>query len=72
MSANRNGSLTYNVSPDAGYYTHYVDSTDPARRIQGNIMVALEPRLTVPRDLPAGSVVEIHNIATPTAGASSM
>lgn len=60
--ANRNPALTYNASPDAGYYTHYVDSTHGSATNDGNPYGSPSiPRLSPPLDLPAGSVVEIHN-----------
>jgi hypothetical protein len=62
---NRNPALTYNASPDAGYYTHYVDSTHAsATNTNNDYGSPTTPRLTVPFNLPAGSIVEIHNIAS--------
>jgi hypothetical protein len=58
---NRNGNLAYYESPSSGYYTHYVDNTDPNATDSGNTYGTVKtPRLTVPVDLPAGSVVEVH------------
>ncbi|MBI5865310.1 MAG: tandem-95 repeat protein [Planctomycetes bacterium] len=60
---------TYNFSsgaapyPDAGNgpYTHYVDNTHPQATDSGNPYgTASQPRVSVPGNLPAGSVVEIH------------
>jgi len=45
-----------------GPYTHYVDNTHPSATNSGNPYGTPElPRLTIPRGLPAGSVVEVHN-----------
>jgi hypothetical protein len=61
-AGNRNESLTYNASLDAGYYTHYVDSTHGSATNTDNPYGSPSvPRLSPPLDLPAGSVVEIHN-----------
>ena len=49
--------------PDAGNgpYTHYVDPSDASATDSSNIYgTPGTPRVTIPRDLPAGSVVEIH------------
>jgi len=44
-----------------GPYTHYVDNTHPSATDSGNTYgSASKPRDTIPRDLPAGSVVEVH------------
>lgn len=62
IPGNRNGDLTYNASPDAGYYTHYVDSTDLNSTDTSNDYGSpSKPRLNIPATLPEGSVVEIHN-----------
>ncbi|MBN1399013.1 MAG: hypothetical protein JXA06_13350, partial [Bacteroidetes bacterium] len=62
--SNRNPALTYNASPDAGYFTHYVDSSDPASTDSSNTYGSIaKPRKTIPKGLPAGSVVEVHNSA---------
>jgi hypothetical protein len=59
---NRNPSLTYNASPGGGYYTHYVDSTDPnATNTTNDYGSPEKPRTSIPTTLPEGSVVEIHN-----------
>lgn len=45
----------------SGPYTHYVDNTNPAATDDSNPFGTPSlPRLTVPRDLPPGSVVEVH------------
>ena len=48
----------------AGYYTHYIDNTDPNATDDSNPSGTAErPRLTIPRsltDLPPGCVVEIR------------
>ena len=44
-----------------GPYTHYIDNTDPNATDTSNPYgTAGTPRKTVPGDLPAGSVVEVH------------
>ncbi len=56
--------------PDAGHgpYTHYVDNTHPSAADTGNPFgSAALPRRSLPKDLPAGSVVEIHGGPYPTA-----
>ncbi len=69
---NRAAGLTYNASPGGGYYTHYVDSTDAASTDTDNDYGSpAKPRKTVPRDLPAGSVVEVHNGMNYNGGDSS-
>src|SRR4030042_642005 len=61
----RNESLTYQASASGGYFTHYIDNTDPAATDDSNPYGSIAvPRLTVPRDLPAGSIAEINNGAT--------
>lgn len=65
---NWNGDLTYYVSPSGGYYTHYVDSTDENASTNGSPSGYGSPdypRLTVPRNLPSGSIVEIHHNINP-------
>jgi len=60
--ANRNGDLTYTQNTEGGYYTHYIDSTDPnATDTSNSYGSPTKPRRTIPRPLPEGSVVEIHN-----------
>ncbi len=45
----------------SGPYTHYVDNTDPLATDTSNPYgTAAKPRVTIPIDLPEGSVVEIH------------
>ena len=52
----RNAALTYNLSPDAGYYTHYVDSTHGSATNTDNPYGSPSvPRLSPPPDLPVGS-----------------
>jgi hypothetical protein len=44
-----------------GPYTHYVDKTSPQATDTNNTFgTPAKPRLTVPENLPAGSVVEVH------------
>ena len=60
----RNPELTYQESTEGGYFTHYVDANNANATDSGNDFGSMAtPRLTVPRNLPAGSVVEIHNNA---------
>jgi hypothetical protein len=59
--ANRNPSLTYTQNAEGGYYTHYVDNTHPtATDAGGNLGTKTTPRLTIPMNVPEGSVVEIY------------
>ena len=54
------GPASYPTSDD-GPYTHYVNADHPNASDEGNPFGSpLQPRLTVPSILPAGSVVEIH------------
>lgn len=60
---------------DAGHgpYTHYVDSSSPNATDSGNPYGSpATPRDTIPRALPEGSVVEIHNSASPNGFGSSL
>jgi len=62
VPANRNPALTYTQNAEAGYYTHYIDSTDPNATDTSNPYgTAAKPRNTIPMNLPVGSVVEVHN-----------
>ena len=55
-----NGSEPYKDAGN-GPYTHYVDNTNPNATDDGNPFGTPEvPRLTIPSELPAGSVVEVH------------
>jgi hypothetical protein len=59
--ANRNTELTYTQNAEGGYFTHYIDNTDPNATNTSNSYGSLsKPRLTIPTSLPAGSVVEVH------------
>jgi hypothetical protein len=64
--ANRNPALTYTQNEEGGYYTHYIDSTDPnATNTTSNPYGSpSKPRRSIPMDLPEGSVVEVHNSTT--------
>ncbi len=54
------GPEPYRMGSD-GPYTHYIDSTHPLASDSGNPFgTAAAPRRTIPTDVPAGSVVEIH------------
>ena len=58
----RNGALAYVASPDAGFFTHYVDEDHGAATDTDNLFGSeAKPRLTIPVPIPAGSVVEVHN-----------
>ncbi|WFB37420.1 choice-of-anchor Q domain-containing protein [Kiritimatiellota bacterium B12222] len=60
-AANRNSDLSYTQNEEGGYYTHYVDNTSAAATDSSNTYGTLaKPRATIPRFVPAGSVVEIH------------
>ncbi len=57
----RNPTLVYKESESGGYYTHYVDWTADGATDSGNPNGSrTKPRRTIPQNLPAGSVVEIH------------
>lgn len=61
---NQNPALTYYDSPSGGKYTHYVDSTSPNATTNGvpsGYGSPDHPRTYVPLNLPAGSIVEVHN-----------
>ncbi|MEJ2702376.1 MAG: right-handed parallel beta-helix repeat-containing protein [Sedimentisphaerales bacterium] len=59
--ANRNQTLTYTQNSEGGYYTHYIDNTDPGATDTSNPYgTASLPRITIPTNLVEGSVVEIH------------
>jgi hypothetical protein len=46
----------------SGPYSHYVDKNDPNATDVGNLFgTPAIPRLTIPKNLSAGSVVEVHN-----------
>ncbi len=62
----QNPALTYNASSDGGFYTHYIDNTDPNATDTANPCgTKAKPRRTVPQtELPAGSIVEIHGGTT--------
>ncbi len=63
--ANRNPALTYHQNAEGGYYTHYVDNTNPNATNTDNLYGTAEtPRSSIPYPLPEGSVVEIHGAAT--------
>ena len=50
-----------NVYGSDNYYTHYIDNSDTNATDTGNPNGSYElPRLTIPTNLSAGSVVEIH------------
>jgi len=60
--ANRNPNLTYTQNSEGGYYTHYVDNTDPNATDTGNPYgTAEKPRKSIPSNLPLGSVVEVYS-----------
>ncbi len=59
--ANRNLDLNYSQNAEGGFYTHYVDNTHADATDEGNPYgTASKPRATIPQDVPAGSVVEVH------------
>jgi hypothetical protein len=61
VPANRNPVLTYTQNAEGGYYTHYIDKTDPNATDTSNTYGSIaKPRLTIPTTIAAGSVVEIH------------
>jgi hypothetical protein len=60
--AKRNAALPYTQNTEGGYYTHYVDSSDPSATDTSNSYGSVaRPRLSIPRSLPPGSVVEVHH-----------
>ena len=60
--ANRNPALTYTQNAEGGFYTHYADNTHPNATDTDNPYGTKEkPRKTVPKNLPEGAVVEVHN-----------
>jgi hypothetical protein len=57
----RNPALTYQASDDGGYFTHYVDNTNPAATNTNNTYGSkAKPRWSIPESLPAGSICEVH------------
>jgi len=65
--AKRNPALTYTENAEGGFYTHYVDNSDPNATNSSNPYgTAAKPRTSIPRDtnVPAGSVIEVHAGAT--------
>ena len=62
----RNSALTYTQNAEGGFYTHYVDNTQPiCAQTVGNGTPA-SPLCYIPAALPAGSIVEVHNSAQAT------
>lgn len=60
---NRNPALTYYENSEGGYYTHYIDNTDPDCSDESEFGTEALPRCSIPGvvwTLPAGSVAEIH------------
>ena len=71
IPANRNPNLTYTQNSEGGYYTHYVDNSNPNaadyyrdsnNNLVENLGTASFPRLTIPQHIyaTAGMVMEIH------------
>lgn len=63
---NQADGLTYYDSPSGGKYTHYVDWTADGATDTDNPYGKLPkdggvPRKTIPQNLPAGSIVEVHD-----------
>ena len=66
--ANRNPELTYNQNTEGGYYTHYIDNTDPnATNSNNNYGSLAVPRTSLPSasNIPPGSVIEYHGVSYP-------
>lgn len=62
-ATNRNALLTYSQNSEGGFYTHYIDNTDPNATDSGNKFgTASKPRKSLPNtsDILAGSVIEYH------------
>ncbi len=67
----RNAALTYNLSPDAGYYTHYVDSTHgSATNTDNRYGSPSMPRSSPPPDLPSGVLLKSTTSRLPADGTS--
>ena len=67
----RNGILTYTHNAEGGYFTHYVDSSAAAATDTSNPYGSVaKPRKSIPRNLPAGSVVEVHHNCAANANGS--
>ncbi len=58
-ASNRNPDLTYNQNDEEGYYTHYVDKSDP-NCVNSGFGSPSEPLCYLPSAVPAGSIVEVH------------
>lgn len=59
--ANRNPELTYRQNAEGGFYTHYIDNSDPNSTDTSNVYGSVaKPRKTIPNPVPAGAVVEVH------------
>jgi len=59
--ANRNPALIYRRNSEGGYYTHYIDNTHPNSTDLGNPYGDESiPRRSIPKPIPAGSIVEVH------------
>ncbi len=58
---NRNPALNYTQNSEGGFYTHYVDMNSPNCTDTSNPYGSMaKPRLTVPKSLPEGAVIEVH------------
>ncbi|MFA5060712.1 MAG: right-handed parallel beta-helix repeat-containing protein [Candidatus Pacearchaeota archaeon] len=60
---NRNTDLTYHQNSEGGFYTHYVDNTDPSCTNTNNNGTIENPRCSIPTAytiIPEGSVIEVH------------
>jgi len=67
----RNPDLVYQENGSGGYFTHYVNSNDINSTNTGNPYGSIAvPRKTIPRNLPAGSVVELHGSCLRNGGVS--
>lgn len=61
VAGGREPGLTYNPSPGGGYYTHYIDNTDPNATNTSNTYGSVsKPRTSIPNPIPQGAIVEVH------------
>ena len=58
--AKRNTALTYYRNDEGGFYTHYIDNGAGCSDSGNSAGTAASPRCTIPSELPAGAVIELH------------
>jgi len=59
--ANRNPNLTYHQNTEGGFYTHYVDNSVACTNSGNDYGTESNPRCSIPKDVSAGSIVEVHS-----------